>query len=65
MAGKQAPRSPPAPTARRRQAATSDAGNVTLGMVAAGSNLNHVNTTNSTPPSYPTFINIGPISFIN
>ena len=28
-------------------------------------NLNYVNITNSTPPSYPTFLNIGPISFIN
>ncbi len=28
-------------------------------------NLNYVNTTPSTPPSYPTFINMGPISFIN
>jgi hypothetical protein len=29
------------------------------------SNFNYVNLTPSTPPSYPTFINIGPISFIN
>ena len=28
-------------------------------------NLNYVNLTNSTPPSYPTFINVGPISFVN
>lgn len=28
-------------------------------------NLNYVNLTPSTPPSYPTFLNIGPISFIN
>ena len=33
--------------------------------LAGSSNLNYVNTTNSTPPSYPTFINVGPISFIN
>ncbi len=31
----------------------------------SGSNLNYVNLTPSTPPSYPTFLNIGPISFIN
>ena len=29
------------------------------------SNLNYVNLTPSTPPSFPTFLNIGPISFIN
>ncbi len=29
------------------------------------SNLNYVNLTGSTPPSYPTFMNIGPIAFIN
>ena len=28
-------------------------------------NLNYVNLTPSTPPSYPTFINVGPISFVN
>ncbi len=33
--------------------------------LAGSSNLNYVNLTPSTPPSYPTFINIGPISFIN
>jgi Bacterial Ig-like domain len=33
--------------------------------LTGSSNLNYVNTTNSTPVSYPTFINIGPISFIN
>jgi hypothetical protein len=31
----------------------------------SGSNLNYVNLTPSTPPSYPTFINMGPISFTN
>ncbi len=31
----------------------------------SGSNLNYLNLTPSTPPSYPTFINVGPISFIN
>jgi hypothetical protein len=31
----------------------------------SGTNLQYVNTVPSTPPSYPTFINIGPISFIN
>jgi hypothetical protein len=31
----------------------------------AGTNLQYLNTTNSTPVSYPTFLNIGPISFIN
>lgn len=31
----------------------------------SGNNLNYVNTVPSTPPSYPTFINVGPISFIN
>jgi hypothetical protein len=30
-----------------------------------GTNLNYLNLTPSTPPSYPTFINVGPISFIN
>jgi hypothetical protein len=30
-----------------------------------GTNLQYVNSVPSTPPSYPTFINIGPISFIN
>ena len=30
-----------------------------------GSNLNYVNLTPSAPPSYPTFINVGPISFTN
>ncbi len=33
--------------------------------LTGSSNLNYVNLTNSTPPSYPTFINVGPISFIN
>ena len=33
--------------------------------LTGNSNLNYVNLTPSTPPSYPTFINIGPISFIN
>ena len=33
--------------------------------LTGSSNLNYVNLTPSTPPSYPTFINIGPISFIN
>ena len=33
--------------------------------LTGNSNLNYVNLTNSTPPSYPTFINVGPISFIN
>jgi Bacterial Ig-like domain len=33
--------------------------------LAGSSNLNYVNLTPSTPPSYPTFINVGPISFIN
>jgi len=31
----------------------------------SGSNLNYVNLTPSVPPSYPTFVNVGPISFIN
>jgi hypothetical protein len=31
----------------------------------AGTNLQYVNTVPSNPVSYPTFINIGPISFIN
>jgi len=31
----------------------------------AGTNLQYVNTVPSTPESFPTFINIGPISFIN
>jgi hypothetical protein len=30
-----------------------------------GTSLQYVNTVPSTPPAYPTFINIGPISFIN
>jgi hypothetical protein len=33
--------------------------------LTGSSNLNYVNLTNSTPPSYPTFINVGPISFVN
>jgi hypothetical protein len=33
--------------------------------LSGSSNLNYVNITGSTPPSYPTFINMGPISFIN
>ena len=33
--------------------------------LTGSSNLNYVNLTPSTPPSYPTFINVGPISFIN
>ncbi|MEQ1684438.1 MAG: Ig-like domain-containing protein [Burkholderiaceae bacterium] len=33
--------------------------------LAGSSNLNYVNLTPSTPPSYPTFINVGPISFTN
>jgi Bacterial Ig-like domain len=33
--------------------------------LTGSSNLNYVNLTPSTPPSYPTFINIGPISFVN
>ena len=33
--------------------------------LTGSSNLNYVNTTPSTPPSYPTFINVGPISFTN
>ncbi len=33
--------------------------------LTGSSNLNYVNLTPSTPPSYPTFLNIGPISFIN
>ena len=33
--------------------------------LTGNANLNYINTTPSTPPSYPTFINIGPISFIN
>lgn len=31
----------------------------------SGTSLQYVNTAPSTPPSYPTFINIGPISFVN
>ncbi len=31
----------------------------------AGTNLQYVNTVNSVPVSYPTFINLGPISFVN
>jgi len=34
-------------------------------LLSGSSNLNYVNLTPSTPPSYPTFINIGPIKFIN
>ena len=33
--------------------------------LTGNSNLNYINTVPSVPPSYPTFINIGPISFIN
>lgn len=33
--------------------------------LTGNSNLNYVNLTPSTPPSYPTFLNIGPISFVN
>ncbi len=33
--------------------------------LTGNSNLNYVNLTNGTPPSYPTFINVGPISFVN
>jgi hypothetical protein len=33
--------------------------------LTGSANLNYVNLTPSTPPSYPTFINVGPISFIN
>jgi Bacterial Ig-like domain len=33
--------------------------------LTGAANLNFVNTTPSTPPSFPTFINVGPISFIN
>jgi hypothetical protein len=33
--------------------------------LTGSANLNYVNTTPSVPPSYPTFINMGPISFIN
>ena len=33
--------------------------------LTGSSNLNYVNLTPSTPPSYPTFLNIGPISFVN
>jgi hypothetical protein len=33
--------------------------------LTGNSNLNYVNLTPSTPPSYPTFINMGPISFVN
>jgi hypothetical protein len=33
--------------------------------LTGNSNLNYINLTPSTPPSYPTFLNIGPISFIN
>ncbi len=33
--------------------------------LTGSSNLNYVNLTPSTPPSYPTFINVGPISFTN
>ncbi len=31
----------------------------------SGTNLQYVNTVPSNPVSYPTFINIGPIAFIN
>lgn len=31
----------------------------------SGTNLQYVTTAPSTPPAYPTFLNIGPISFIN
>ena len=31
----------------------------------SGSNLNYLNVSPSTPPSYPTFINVGPILFTN
>jgi hypothetical protein len=34
-------------------------------LLSGSSNLNYVNLTPSTPPSYPTFLNIGPIKFIN
>jgi hypothetical protein len=33
--------------------------------LTGSSNLNYVNLVPSTPPSYPTFINVGPISFVN
>jgi Bacterial Ig-like domain len=33
--------------------------------LSGSANLNYVNLTPSVPPSYPTFINMGPISFIN
>jgi hypothetical protein len=33
--------------------------------LTGSANLNYVNLTPSTPPSYPTFINVGPISFVN
>jgi Bacterial Ig-like domain len=33
--------------------------------LTGSTNLNYVNLTPSTPPSYPTFINVGPISFVN
>ncbi len=39
-------------------------GAVVVRLTGSG-NLNYVNLTNSTPPSYPTFLNIGPIAFIN
>lgn len=39
-------------------------GAVVVRLTGSG-NLNYVNLTNSTPPSYPTFLNIGPIVFIN
>ena len=33
--------------------------------LTGSANMNYVNTAPSTPPSYPTFINVGPISFVN
>jgi hypothetical protein len=39
-------------------------GAVVVRLTGSG-NLNYVNLTPSNPPSYPTFLNIGPIAFIN
>jgi hypothetical protein len=47
-----------------RDTVWSAVGSVVIRLTGAA-NLNFVNLTPSTPPSYPTFINVGPISFVN
>jgi len=41
------------------------AGVATVVVQLIGTNLQYVNIVSSSPPSYPTFINVGPISFVN